>query len=80
MLSIIFVSFKVLWKINKTKQDAKDYYRCSCILSGQVCEHWMSCTCSFNYIFFIEKDFIYNIILVSGIQHSGSVFLQIMLH
>ena len=36
MLSIIFVSFEVLLKINKTKQDAKDYYRCSCILRGQV--------------------------------------------
>ena len=36
MLSIIFVSFEVLWKINKTKQDAKDHYRCSCILRGQV--------------------------------------------
>ena len=34
----------------------------------------------FSLIFFIQVQLMYNIILVSGIQHSDLVFLQIILH
>ena len=35
---------------------------------------------SFFKIYFVEVQLIYNIVLVSGVYHSDSIFLQIILH
>ena len=36
--------------------------------------------CIYFYSYLIEVQLIYNMILISGVQHSDSVFLQIILH
>ena len=47
---------------------------------AQSLYHWTAREVPVSHLFLIELKLIYNILLVSGVQHSDSVFLYIILH